>query len=105
MLGVLWDVGRPLTAARVREELGSDLAYSTVRTVLVRLADKGEIESADGRRGTWRPSGDAAAQAAGLMTQVLKRGPDRAAVLARFVSTLGPSDEATLRALLAGDQQ
>ena len=38
---LLWRAGEPLTVADVQEFLGRDLAYTTVMTVLDRLAKKG----------------------------------------------------------------
>lgn len=101
ILGTLWAAGRPLTPAGVQTELGGDLAYNTVHTILRRLWDKGlVVRDADGRRGAYLPAKDAADVAAQLMHEALGRESDRAAVLRRFVTGLAPDDERTLRAML-----
>lgn len=100
VLAVLWGSDRPLTAMQIKESLPGHLAYNTVHTVVTRLAAKGLVTREPRRRGAWRPASDPADQAARLMARVLERGPDRDAVLQRFVGTLDPADEAALRAVL-----
>jgi predicted transcriptional regulator len=101
ILGALWSAERPLTPAEIQAELGGDLAYNTVHTILRRLWDKGlVIRDAGGRRGAYLPAKDATELAAEVMHDALRREPDRAAVLRRFVTRLGPDDEAVLRRLL-----
>ena len=41
VLGILAAAARPLTPGEVRDRIDRDLAYTTVMTVLSRLADKG----------------------------------------------------------------
>lgn len=99
---MLWAAGDPLTPAEVQSELGGELAYNTVHTTLRRLWDKGlVVRDAGGRRGAYLPAKDATELAAQLMHDVLRREPDRAAVLQRFVTGLGPDDEDMLRSLLS----
>ena len=43
VLTVLWRAGRPLSPGQVRAELGADLAYTTVMTILSRLHAKGSV--------------------------------------------------------------
>jgi predicted transcriptional regulator len=101
VLGALWATTRPLTPAEVQVELGGDLAYNTVHTILRRLWDKGlVVRDAGGRRGAYLPAQEATELAAQLMHEVLRREPDRAAVLQRFLTRLGPDDEEMLRKLL-----
>src|SRR4051812_40980240 len=101
ILGTLWAADRPMTPAEVQAELGADLAYNTVHTILKRLWDKGlVIRDAEGRRGAYLPAKDATEHAAQTMHEVLRREPDHAAVLERFVTALGPDDEEMLRRLL-----
>ena len=104
VLAALWAAGGPLTAAQIQDALGGDLAYNTVHTVVTRLAGKGLISRAPGRRGAWVPAADPADQAARLMAEVLGRGADRSAVLQRFVTTLSPADEAELRTILGREE-
>lgn len=101
ILGALWAADRPMTPAEVQAELGADLAYNTVHTILKRLWDKGlVIRDANGRRGAYLPAKEATELAAEVMHDALRREPDRAGVLQRFVTGLGPDDEDMLRRLL-----
>jgi predicted transcriptional regulator len=101
-LAVLQAAGSPLTPAQVRDELGDDLAYSTVVTILSRLHVKGLLtRGRSGRAYCYAPVADEPGLAARRMRRVLDAEADRQAVLARFVSSLGPEDEQTLRRMLA----
>lgn len=103
VLAALWAADRALTPAEIQAELGDDLAYNTVHTILRRLHDKGlVVRDADGRRGAYRPAKDAAEMTAEAMHEVLGRGPDPIAVLQRFVTGLSPAEEAALRDILGG---
>jgi predicted transcriptional regulator len=101
-LGVLQAAGSPLTPAQVRDELGDDLAYTTVVTILSRLHAKGVLtRHRSGRAFSYAPVADEPGLAARRMRRVLDAESDREAVLARFVSGLRPEDEQTLRRMLA----
>jgi predicted transcriptional regulator len=101
-LAVLQAAGSPLTPAQVRDELGDDLAYSTVVTILSRLHAKGVLaRHRSGRSYSYAPVTDRPGLAARRMRGVLDAEADREAVLARFVSGLAPEDEQTLRRMLA----
>jgi predicted transcriptional regulator len=101
-LGVLQAAGSPLTPAQVRDELGDDLAYSTVVTILSRLHAKGVLaRHRSGRSYSYAPVTDRPGLAARRMRGVLDAEADREAVLAGFVSGLAPEDEQTLRRMLA----
>ena len=84
------------------DALGGGLAYNTVQTILTRLHAKGAVRrELNGRAHTYTPVLDDAGLAAHRMQAMLDKGGDHAAVLARFLRTLTPEDEATLAALLA----
>ena len=101
-LRVLQAAGSPLTPAQVRDELGDDLAYTTVVTILSRLHAKGLLtRTRSGRAYCYAPVADEPGLAARRMRRVLDGETDREAVLARFVSSLGPEDEQALRRMLA----
>lgn len=101
VLTVLWRAGRPLSPGQVRTELGADLAYTTVMTILSRLHAKGSVRrSRDGRAYLYTPAVEQAELAASQMRSVLDNGHDREAVLARFVGTLSSAEERTLVNLL-----
>lgn len=105
VLAALWAADRSLTAMQIRDAVDDSLAYNTVHTVVTRLATKRMIIGDPNRRGAWRPAADPAEQAAQMMTRALARGPDRDAVLQRFVGRLNPSDKAALQTLLALGRQ
>lgn len=101
VLNLLWSSGGARTATWTQQQLGDDLAYSTVVTIMSRLYEKGLLTRVrQGRSYAYRPVADEAGLAARRMRQVLDREHDRAAVLASFVSDLSDEDERTLRALL-----
>lgn len=104
VLAALWSAERPLTAMQIKDALGGTLAYNTVYTVITRLAAKHLITRDANRRGAWRAAADPADQVAQVMTQALTRGPDRTAVLQRFIGRLSSADEAALRSLLAREE-
>jgi predicted transcriptional regulator len=89
----LWDAGEPLTVRQVHEALNRtrDLAYTTVMTVLDRLAKKGVVsqEKAD-RAYRYRPAQTREEMTAGLMLDALSATPDQDAALAHFVGRLSP---------------
>lgn len=90
ILQILTASADPLTPGEVRNRLDQDLAYTTVMTVLSRLADKGAAVRT--------PQGRGYAYAA--VTDRAMAGNDHAAVLARFVRALSPDDEQVLSRLL-----
>jgi predicted transcriptional regulator len=101
ILAVLWSAEHPLTPREVQRAIDSDLAYTTVMTILSRLHAKGLVErSRSGRAYAYSPFEHADDHAAQAMTEVLSGGVDRTAVLSRFVERLGPEEEAVLRRLL-----
>lgn len=101
VLATLWAADKPLTAAEVVESLGSDLAHTTVLTILTRLHGKGAVvREKAGRAHTYTPVLDDAGLTAKRMTAMLDRGGDHAAVLTRFIRSLSPEQEATVARLL-----
>jgi len=101
VLATLWSAEHPLTAGDVAVALGSDLAYNTVQTILVRLHSKGAVHrELAGRAHTYTPVLDEAGLAAQRMRAMLDRGGDHAAVLTHFLGSLTPEDESTLADLL-----
>jgi predicted transcriptional regulator len=91
----------PMTPAQVRDHLGGDLAYTTVMTVLARLAEKGVVTRRRvGRAYAYSAVADEAEVTARQMQRLLDTGDDRAAVLSRFVGVLSTEDERLLVDLL-----
>jgi predicted transcriptional regulator len=105
VLAALWAADKPLTAGEVVDALGADLAYTTVQTILTRLHAKGAVHRAQaGRAHAYTPVLDEAGLAATRMRAMLDRGGDHALVLARFLGTLTPQQEATLAQLIIEHQ-
>lgn len=104
-LTVLQSAISPLTPGQVRDQLGGDLAYTTVVTILSRLHDKGVLTRIrSGRAYSYAPVADKPGLAARRMRGVLDAEADREAVLARFVSGLSAADDQVLRRMLAESQ-
>jgi len=102
VLAALWAANGPLTARQVRDALPGDLAYTTVLTILSRLYDKEMlVRHREGRGYAYEPVRDEASHTAQRMRSLLEGGPDRQAVLARFVSELSKQDEHVLHQLLS----
>lgn len=105
-MDVLWDAGTPLTPAGVQARLqvaNRDLAYTTVKTVLVRLLRKGRLARTRlGRAYAYSPIRSREQHLAFLMEEVLDGGRDRSSTLAHFVETLSASERKRLRDLLDG---
>ena len=103
MLCCLWATDRPRTAAEVRESLGSDLAYTTVMTILCRLADKGlarRLPSAT-RPYSFEPTMSEVDLDAQRMLELLSSSPDRAAVVSRLFDSLGEEERNVFRNAIA----
>ncbi len=99
---ILWDCPHELCTRKVLEQTSTDLAYTTVATVLTNLARKGMVEKVlSGRTWAYRALTSRGEYVAALMTQVLLAGGDHAPPLRHFVESLSAADVATLRGLLA----
>ena len=89
----LWDAGEPLTVRQVHERVSRDrdLAYTTVMTVLDRLAKKRVViqEKAD-RAYRYAPAQSREEMTAAVMLDALSATPDQDAALAHFVGRLSP---------------
>lgn len=104
ILAALWAAGTPLTPGQVQGAIETDLARTTVTTILSRLYEKGSVtRSRAGRGFAYTPTEDAAGLTARRMHSELRKEQDRSTVLARFVSQLTDEDEKLLRDLLDGD--
>jgi len=102
----LWDAGTPLTVREVHQRLasGRSLAYTTIMTVLDRLARKGLVrQERSDRAYRYTPAQTRAEMTAALMLDALGATPDgsaRQAALLHFVGRVGPEEAAALRAAL-----
>lgn len=106
-MAVLWDHPDGATAQQVRGELdGSELAVTTVLTVLGRLANKGLVRRAEqGRAHRYFPSRSREEFLSELMADALGQADDRGAVLARFVGSMDSGDAAQLRRLMGSPRR
>lgn len=101
VLAVLAESGEPMSVGEVRAAMGDTLAYTTVMTVLGRLAEKGLVErERRGRAHVYTAVRDQAQVTAWRMRRLLDAEDDRAAVLARFVGDLSDEDERVLLEML-----
>lgn len=96
---------RWFTVREVHEELAREreIAYTTVMTVLQRLAKKRlALEAREGRAYLYRATSSRGAVTAELMRDALDGagGRDRTTALARFVDEATPADVAALRRAL-----
>lgn len=103
VLSELWALGEPATPAVVLDALGTDLAYTTVMTILTRLWQKGLVtRKRRGRAYAYTPALTEAELTARRMRATLATASDPKAALSRFVGSLSARDARTLRALLDG---
>ena len=95
----LWASGSPLTVREVHERLERELAYTTVMTVLGRLAKKGLVrQERDGKAYRYLAASSREEMAASLMLDALGDvGEDRTAALVAFVDRVGPEEAQALR--------
>lgn len=103
VMDILWDAGEALSPGDVQNRLAPDrpLAYTTVKTVLVRLWRKGRLgRIRDRRTFRYEPTEGREAYAARIMEEVLDSGRDRTSTLAHFVTTLSASERRRLRRML-----
>jgi predicted transcriptional regulator len=101
VIEILWnEPGREQTGRQVANAL-PDYAYTTVATVLDRLARKGLVRRRmEGRTIRFSATGSGATHAAVLMYDTLSETSERAAALVRFAETISESEAAALRRAL-----
>lgn len=108
-MDVLWDrtpgTAGGVTVREVAEALdGRELAYTTVMTVLDRLAGKGMVQrEREGRAWSYRPAATREAYIAQLMLDALDLGGSRDAALVRFARSVSGTEADVLRAALADE--
>lgn len=101
VLEQLWAQDDGATPAEIREALDGDIGYTTVATILTRLAQKGQVERERAGRGfRYRALSTEAELAARRMQDALKPVQDRSLVLSRFVDGQTDGDEQALRQIL-----
>lgn len=105
ILAVLWSQGRPLQPGEIKELLQTELAYTSIATVLGRLHAKGLVGRQEaGRAFAYQALVNESELAARRIGDVLASASDRRAVLAGFIGSLSKRDATALRALLEQDE-
>lgn len=104
-MDVLWDGDGDLSVREVHEKLetGRDLAYTTVMTVLDRLAKKNVVtRTRDGRAWRYSPAGTREEMTAATMRNTLESldTGDRKAAMLHFIGGASKQEIADLQALL-----
>lgn len=108
VMDVLWDGPADSAGLTVREVADGlrdrELAYTTVMTVLDRLAGKGMVErDRDGRAWRYRPAASREAHIARLMLDALDLAGSRDAALVRFARSVSGTEAEVLRAALTDE--
>lgn len=92
---------RPLTSSEVLSQLDTELAYTSVATVLNRLHAKGLVErQMSGRAFRYRATVSEGEMVARSIGTALESATDRRTAMVRFVSSLSKRDVRTLRSVL-----
>ena len=103
VLDALWCLDRPASPANVIEQMETDLAYTSIATVLGRLCDKGLVErQRQGRTFVYTAATTEADLVAGKICSLLSATKDRASALAGIAKGLDPHEAAGLVKLLNG---
>ncbi|MEU9505093.1 BlaI/MecI/CopY family transcriptional regulator [Micromonospora sp. NPDC048170] len=109
VMDVLWDsvpgTSDGITVREVADALdGRELAYTTVMTVLDRLAGKGMVQrEREGRAWRYRAAASREAHIAQLMLDALDLGGSRDAALVRFARSVTGTEAEVLRAALGAE--
>lgn len=105
VLRFLWSSPEAMTPAEVCEGLETDLAYTTIMTILTRLWEKGLVErTRSGRAYAYRPVVTESEHAAQRMAAVLEGTQDREGALSTFIGSLSKREARVLRKLINDDR-
>jgi predicted transcriptional regulator len=105
VMDVLWRNNGALTSQQILDQVnqsGSDLALTTILTVLSRLVDKGLVsrEATGGRSLLFSSTQSREEHSASLMLKLLGDSKNPALTFAQFTSALTPKQLAALREVL-----
>lgn len=101
VLRALWIIDRPASPSDVIAEMKTDLAYTSIATILGRLCDKGlATRQRAGRAYEYAAASSEADLTAQRLRNVLDGTMDRQSALAGFAEALDAADVAQLLALL-----
>lgn len=105
VMQALWALDRPASPNDVIKHMRTDLAYTSIATILGRLCDKGlAARQRQGRAYVYSASDTEAQVTARRIHSLLDATNDRASVLAGFAKGLDPDDAAGLAAILNGNK-
>lgn len=100
VLQALWELDRPASPADVIAQMHTDLAYTSIATILGRLCDKGQATRERAGRAYRYTAVSEADLTADRIRSVLDSARDRTSALAGFVDSLDPDEARQLAALL-----
>jgi len=101
VLRALWNLERPASPADVIEQMQTDLAYTSIATILGRLCEKDLARrERDGRAYRYSAVSSEADLTAQRIRTLLDSASDRESALAGFAQSLDPADASVLAALL-----
>lgn len=104
VMDLVWASPEPMTVRHVMESLAPDrpLAYTTVQTVMDRLAHKGLLlRRAEGKANAYSPARSQEDHTAAVMQEILYGAADTNAALLHFVELIDEQQEHALRQALA----
>lgn len=104
VMDLVWSSDEPVTVRRVMEALAAErpLAYTTVQTVMDRLARKGLLaRRAMGKANVYSPVRSREDHTAAVMQEVLHATTDTESALLHFVELMDEQQEQALRTALA----
>lgn len=101
VLRALWALDQPSSPSDVIDEMHTDLAYTSIATILGRLCDKGlASRERSGRSYRYTATSSEVDLTAQRLRTILDSASDRRSALAGFAQALDPADAAQLAALL-----
>jgi predicted transcriptional regulator len=101
VLRALWNIDRPASPSDVIEDMCTNLAYTSIATILGRLCDKGlATRKRAGRAYKYEAASSEADLTAQRLRTILHAASDRQSALAGFAEALDPADAAQLFAIL-----
>ena len=101
LLQAIWRSQNGLTPAEALDALGSNVAYTTVLTVLTRLLQKDLlVRSREGKAHRYVAAVAEADWIAGKMRAALSRVSDHRLAMSQFVGSLDPAEKTALRSVL-----
>jgi predicted transcriptional regulator len=105
VLRALWNLDRPASPSDVIDKMDTDLAYTSIATILGRLCDKGlATRKRSGRAYEYQATSSEADLTAQRLRTILDAASDRESALAGFAEALDPADTAQLAAILNDTQ-